>query len=106
MQGMLKGDIASFTGGRAFDVHAMCYRYPVWNSFWESLRAKVENIQCPLYTVASWTNFLHTTGTFRGWEESGSSEKWLRVHNTHEWPGMSASPYRGKKTRLTDCRPV
>jgi predicted acyl esterase len=74
--------------GKAEDVHAMSQRYPLWNAYWEDRKAKVDRIQVPMYITASWTNFLHTRGTFRGWLECGSSEKWLRVHNSHEWPGI------------------
>ena len=29
---------------------------------------------------------IHTPGTFRGWRRISSTEKWLRIHNTMEWP--------------------
>ncbi|KAF1812563.1 hydrolase CocE/NonD family protein [Eremomyces bilateralis CBS 781.70] len=74
--------------GRTEDVSAMTAKYPTWNDYWEDRRAKVENIKIPLYVVASWTNMLHTRGTFRGWSESSSPKKWLRVHNSHEWPDL------------------
>lgn len=69
----------------------MTERHPLWNAYWEERRAKVEDIDCPLYVVASWTNALHTSGTFRGFRDAGSHQKWLRVHNTHEWPGKLPS---------------
>jgi predicted acyl esterase len=72
---------------KAEDLQTMCERYPLWNAYWEDRKAKVERIEVPMYVTASWTNFLHTRGTFRGWLEGGSQEKWLRVHNSHEWPG-------------------
>ena len=40
----------------------------------------------PAYIVASYSNSIHTPGTFRGWRRIGSAEKWLRIHNTMEWP--------------------
>jgi len=40
----------------------------------------------PTYVVASWTNGLHSQGTLAGFRRIGSPEKWLRVHNTWEWP--------------------
>jgi predicted acyl esterase len=42
-------------------------------------------LRIPAYVVASWTNLLHTAGTIRGWRQMASKDKWLRVHNTHEW---------------------
>lgn len=40
----------------------------------------------PAYVVASYSNTLHTAGTFRGWRRIASPDKWLRIHNTQEWP--------------------
>ena len=31
----------------------------------------------PAYVVASYSNTLHTAGTFRAWRRHGSAEKWL-----------------------------
>lgn len=86
--GLFRGDIASLTGSKVDDFVDMCYQYPTWNSYWEQHRPALERIVCPLYVVASWTNALHTYGTFRAWQNSSSSEKWLRIHNSHEWPGL------------------
>lgn len=47
--------------------------------------ARVENIDIPAYVVASYTNSVHTHGTFAGYRRMASKEKWLRVHNTNEW---------------------
>jgi len=72
-----------------------------WNSYWEDKRAKLGRITCPAYVVASYTSKLHIQGSFRGWREIASREKWqgfpkseiynfanlvrLRVHNVQEW---------------------
>lgn len=66
----------------------MAYKYALKNSFWKRFRPQVEKIDCPIYMVSSWTNALHVNGTFSAWQKIGSAEKWLRVHNSHEWPGM------------------
>lgn len=70
---------------RTEDVPAMTRKYPLFNAYWESKVAKVEDIDVPAYVVASWTNIVHTNGTMRGWRGMASKQKWLRVHNTHEW---------------------
>jgi len=70
---------------RIEDVPAMIRRYPLMNSYWEGKIARLENIEVPAYVVSSWTNLIHTYGTFTGFREIASKEKWLRVHNTHEW---------------------
>ncbi|KAF3025117.1 hypothetical protein E8E14_014636 [Neopestalotiopsis sp. 37M] len=71
------------------DVGGMTRKYTMWNSYYEQRRAQVEKITVPMYVVAGWTNFLHTRGTFRGYLESAAcKEKWLRVHNSNEWPDL------------------
>ncbi|MEH7521333.1 hydrolase [Priestia megaterium] len=67
------------------DVPKMMKHYPLMNEYWESKIAQVEKIKVPAYVVASYTNILHTYGTFVAWSRIASQEKWLRVHNTHEW---------------------
>ncbi|KAL1890765.1 hypothetical protein Sste5346_008090 [Sporothrix stenoceras] len=86
--GLITGDIASSTGSRGDDLETMCYKYPTWNKYWEEHRPEFDKIKVPLYIVASWTNALHTYGTFRAWQKVSSTDKWLRIHNTHEWPDL------------------
>ncbi|RII20533.1 hypothetical protein DSC45_04835 [Streptomyces sp. YIM 130001] len=45
-----------------------------------------EKIDVPAYVVASYSNTLHTAGTFRAWRRMASEDKWLRIHNSQEWP--------------------
>jgi predicted acyl esterase len=61
-------------------------RHPLMDALWESKIPKFENITVPAYIVASYSNMIHTPGTFRGWRRISSTEKWLRIHNTMEWP--------------------
>jgi len=68
------------------DIPAMVERYPFINDYWDDKSARLENINLPAYIVASWTNDLHTFGTLEGFRRISSKEKWLRIHNTHEWP--------------------
>lgn len=63
----------------------MIVDYPLMNDYWEDKAPILENIKIPAYIVASYTNEVHTRGTFEGWNRISSPEKWLRVHNTHEW---------------------
>ncbi|CAK7235548.1 hypothetical protein SBRCBS47491_009330 [Sporothrix bragantina] len=86
--GLITGDIASNTGSKGDNVTEVCYKYPTWNEYWQQHHAELDKITVPLYIVASWTNALHTYGTLRAWQEVSSTEKWLRVHNTHEWPDL------------------
>lgn len=69
------------------DVYEEALRYPLAdNPVWEDKIARFDNITVPAYVVASYSNTLHTTGTFRAWRRMASEEKWLRIHNSQEWP--------------------
>jgi predicted acyl esterase len=75
----------SYGPGSVENIPAMIRKYPLMNSYWEDKIAHVENIEIPAYVVASW-NPLHTHGTFSAYRRMPSRNKWLRVHNTQEWP--------------------
>jgi predicted acyl esterase len=75
-----------FGPGRMEDIPAMMRKYPLMNAYWEDKIARVGNIEIPAYVVASWTSPVHTYGTFDGFRRIRSRDKWLRVHNTQEWP--------------------
>jgi hypothetical protein len=53
--------------------------------YWEGKKARLERIKIPAYVVASFTNGAHTHGTFEGFRQISSGDKWLRVHNNNEW---------------------
>ena len=60
--------------------------YPQINELWENKIPEFEKIAVPAYVVASYSNTLHTAGTFRAWRRIASEDKWLRIHNGQEWP--------------------
>ncbi|RWY48392.1 CocE/NonD family hydrolase [Mucilaginibacter gilvus] len=73
--------------GQREDVVAEALRYPLANhEVWEDKIARFDKITVPAFVVASYSNTLHTAGTFRAWRRMASAEKWLRIHNTQEWP--------------------
>ncbi len=77
----------SYAGkNRREDILAEVERYPLINEVWEDKAAQLEKVTVPAYVVASYSNTLHTQGTFRAWRRIASPEKWLRIHNTQEWP--------------------
>ncbi|PYH93144.1 alpha/beta-hydrolase [Aspergillus ellipticus CBS 707.79] len=85
-QGLPRGDLSG--KNLVEDVVTIRESNPAWNSYWNSHRADLKRIQVPLYVVASWTSPLHGRGTLKGFVESSSEEKWLRLHNSHEWPDL------------------
>lgn len=67
------------------DVGTMMMEHPYYDEYWEDKTPKIENATVPAYIVASWTNVLHSSGSIEAYQKIASKEKWLRVHNTHEW---------------------
>ncbi len=77
----------SFFGkGQKEDILAEAEAYPLMSELWENKIPDFAAITVPAYVVASYSNTLHTAGTFRAWRRMASAEKWLRVHNSQEWP--------------------
>ena len=72
--------------GGVEDIPRMIRERPLWDEYWEDKRAAIEAIEVPAYVVACWTQF-HSHGTLDGFRRLPRGDaKWLRVHNTHEWP--------------------
>lgn len=89
----------SFIGeNRREDLAAEAGRHPLMGAFWETKIPAFENIDVPAYVVASYSNSIHTPGTFRGWRRMASQDKWLRIHNNMEWPDYY------EEQNLTDLR--
>lgn len=60
--------------------------HPLFDSFWKQRQAPLANITTPLLTCASWsTQGLHNRGTFEGFKQASSDNKWLYVHGRKEW---------------------
>ena len=76
---------------RTEDTRAMLAKYPLMNSHWASKIPDLSKVTVPAYVVGSWTNSLHTPGSFAGWQGIASKNKWLRVHASHEWPDYYAN---------------
>ncbi|MEP7765936.1 CocE/NonD family hydrolase [Sanguibacter sp. 25GB23B1] len=68
------------------DILAEAERFPLMDELWENKIPDFDRITVPAYVVASYSNTLHTAGTFRAWRRIASDEKWLRIHNGQEWP--------------------
>lgn len=68
------------------DILAEADAHPLMDELWENKIPEFDQINVPAYVVASYSNTLHTAGTFRAWRRMASEEKWLRIHNSQEWP--------------------
>ena len=81
----LSDTFASTAEGGIEDCISVMREHPVWDAYWDDKEVPLEEITAPAYIVASYTNFIHTYGTFEAWRRISSKDKWLRVHNTNEW---------------------
>lgn len=75
--------------GGVEDFHEMYRRYPKADSlYWKDKRPDISKISIPTYITASYTSFVHTMGSLRGWLQVNTSEKWLRICPWQEWFDM------------------
>ena len=91
-----------FGAGLKEDILAEAERYPQMNALWENKIPHFDKIAVPAYVVASYTNTLHTAGTFRAWRRMASRDKWLRIHNGQEWPDYYDEDNREDLRRFFD----
>ncbi len=93
----------SFWGNnRKEDILTEAECYPLMNDLWENKIPRFDQITVPAYVVASYSNTLHTVGTFRAWRRMASKEKWLRIHNSQEWPDYYDEANREDLRRFFD----
>lgn len=93
----------SFFGkNRKEDIIAEADHNPLMNQLWENKIPEFGKITVPAYVVASYTNTLHTAGTFRAWRRIASQDKWLRIHNSQEWPDYYDETNRDDLRRFFD----
>ncbi|MFF5076129.1 CocE/NonD family hydrolase [Actinoplanes sp. NPDC000266] len=79
-------DVSFWGKSRKEDILAEAEQHPLMDELWAGKIPDFDQIQVPAYVVASYSNTLHTAGTFRAWRRMASEHKWLRVHNSQEWP--------------------
>jgi uncharacterized protein len=84
------------------DIVSEVERYPLVNNLWENKIPDFNKITVPAYVVASYSNTLHTVGTFRAWRRIASDKKWLRIHNSQEWPDYYDEENREDLRRFFD----
>ena len=87
--------------GQVEDPIAMLDDHPLFDAYWEDKLPHVAHIQAPAYVVASYSNQLHTAGTLQNWAAL-TAEKWLRIHNTQEWPDFYDPRYVDDLRRFFD----
>ncbi|CDP86646.1 MULTISPECIES: CocE/NonD family hydrolase [Mycolicibacterium] len=78
--------VNNFGRNRTEDLVATFKAQPLMNELWERRHTDTSGITIPAYVAASYTNLLHTRGTFNGWRALPERNRWLRIHNSLEWP--------------------
>ena len=91
-----------YGNGRFEDVTRSLLNDPHEGEYWADKRADLRSIEVPAYVVASWTNSLHTRSTLDAYERLGSEDKWLRIHNTHEWVDIADREHLADLRRFFD----
>ena len=84
------------------DIISEAERYPLMADLWADKIPEFGQITVPTYIVASYSNTLHTAGTFRAWRRIASPEKWLRIHSSQEWPDYYDEANREDLRRFFD----
>ncbi|KON68875.1 acyl esterase [Peribacillus butanolivorans] len=60
--------------------------HPLFDDYWKNRQVKLSDIKVPMLVCASWsTQGLHNRGTFEGFKQASSEDKWLYVHGRKEW---------------------
>lgn len=95
-------DNSFYGNGQKEDILTEAEQYPLTNDLWKNKIPRFDQITAPAYVVASYSNTLHTAGTFRAWRRMASQQKWLRIHNSQEWPDYYDEANREDLRRFFD----
>lgn len=85
------------------DIKANSDANPLFNNYWATKSVDYSKITIPVYCVASYSNTLHSNGTFRAFDSIASTQKWLRIHNTMEWTDFYDEENQLDLMKYFDC---
>jgi len=103
-----------FGNNQKEDILSEVERYPLMTELWENKIPDFDKITVPAYIVASYSNTLHTAGTFRAWRRVASEEKGCASTTARSgpttttkrtWRTCAASSTITSRARTTDGRP-
>lgn len=78
--------MSGFAGpNKAENMAKMIDKRPLYNDYWASKNIHTENVDVPMYLLASDSIKLHSRGSVHAFRTAKTADKWLRVHPTHEW---------------------
>lgn len=65
--------------------------HTMFDEYWKGKQADLSAIKVPMFICASWsTQGLHNRGTFEGFKQASSEDKWLKIHGRKEWESYYA----------------
>ncbi|MCJ0943632.1 CocE/NonD family hydrolase [Mammaliicoccus sciuri] len=65
--------------------------HTMFDEYWKGKQADLSAIKVPMFVCASWsTQGLHNRGTFEGFKQASSEDKWLKIHGHKEWESYYA----------------
>ena len=65
--------------------------HSLFDDFWKQRQAPLHQIKTPILACASWsTQGLHNHGSFEGFKQASSEDKWLYIHGRKEWESYYA----------------
>ncbi|MFU1769450.1 CocE/NonD family hydrolase [Mammaliicoccus sciuri] len=65
--------------------------HTMFDEYWKGKQADLSSIKVPMFVCASWsTQGLHNRGTFEGFKQASSEDKWLKIHGRKEWESYYA----------------
>ena len=67
--------------------------HPLFDAYWDDLKAKVEKIRIPVYATGSYMHSLHLRGATHSFMNVRSRSKWMRLHRDFEWPDFNNPKY-------------
>ncbi|WP_195971043.1 CocE/NonD family hydrolase [Clostridium thermobutyricum] len=60
--------------------------HPLFDEHWEKNTPDLTKIKTPMLVCASWSTIgLHSRGTFEGFKQASTEDKWLLIHGRKEW---------------------
>ncbi|KOR13209.1 acyl esterase [Staphylococcus carnosus] len=81
-----QGIVARWPETEIEDLEKMQKEHPLFDDYWKGKQANLKNITVPMFVCASWsTQGLHNRGTFEGFKQASSQDKWLKIHGRKEW---------------------
>ncbi len=78
-------------------------RHPLRDQWWAGLAPALEKITVPALICGSFSdNNLHSRGSFRGWENVSSTEKFLYTHRGGKWATFYSAEARAAQLQFFD----